>query len=284
MVELKNELLTIQVAEKGAELQSVKDNAGKEYMWQAGPQWNRHSPILFPIVCSVNNDTYTVDGKDYHLPRHGFARDMMFTVVSLTSEKVTMALHDSEETLKVYPYRFNLAVTYRLEGNKVHVIWHVENTDTKEIHFQIGGHPAFNMPSGKLEGMIKLDNEEPMDMLKSYADGSVELVEVPLEADLGIMEINNNFFRADSVKIHKSQTHRAMLIDTNGEPAVTVDYKAPVCAFWSPYDKQAPFVCIEPWYGIGDPRGFKGEFKDKPMMNHLQPGASFMSKYTITIG
>lgn len=284
MVELKNELLTIQVAEKGAELQSVKDNDGKEFMWQAGPQWNRHSPILFPIVCSVNNDTYTVDGKDYHLPRHGFARDMMFTVVSLTSEKVTMALHDSEETLKVYPYRFNLAVTYRLEGNKVHVIWHVENTDTKEIHFQIGGHPAFNMPSGKLEGMIKLDNEEPMDMLKSYADGSVELVEVPLEADLGIMEINNNFFRADSVKIHKSQTHRAMLIDTNGEPAVTVDYKAPVCAFWSPYDKQAPFVCIEPWYGIGDPRGFKGEFKDKPMMNHLQPGASFMSKYTITIG
>ena len=284
MVELKNELLTIQVAEKGAELQSVKDNDGKEYMWQAGPQWNRHSPILFPIVCSVNNDTYTVDGKDYHLPRHGFARDMMFTVVSLTSEKATMALHDSEETLKVYPYRFNLAVTYRLEGNKVHVIWHVENTDTKEIHFQIGGHPAFNMPSGKLEGMIKLDNEEPMDMLKSYADGSVELVEVPLEADSGIMEINNNFFRADSVKIHKSQTHRAMLIDTNGEPAVTVDYKAPVCAFWSPYDKQAPFVCIEPWYGIGDPRGFKGEFKDKPMMNHLQPGASFMSKYTITIG
>ena len=284
MVELKNELLTIQVAEKGAELQSVKDNDGKEYMWQAGPQWNRHSPILFPIVCSVNNDTYVVDGKDYHLPRHGYARDMMFTVVSLTSEKVTMALHDSEETLKVYPYRFNLAVTYRLEGNKVHVIWHVENTDTKEIHFQIGGHPAFNMPSGKLEGMIKLDNEEPMDMLKSYADGSVELVEVPLEADMGIMEINNNFFRADSVKIHKSQTHRAMLIDTNGEPAVTVDYKAPVCAFWSPYDKQAPFVCIEPWYGIGDPRGFNGEFKDKPMMNHLQPGASFMSKYTITIG
>ena len=284
MVELKNEMLTIQVAEKGAELQSVKDNDGKEYMWQAGPQWNRHSPILFPIVCSVNNDRYTVDGKDYHLPRHGFARDMMFTVVSLTSEKVTMALHDSEETLKVYPYRFNLAVTYRLEGNKVHVIWHVENTDTKEIHFQIGGHPAFNMPSGKLEGMIKLDNEEPMDMLKSYADGSVELVEVPLEADSGIMEINNNFFRADSVKIHKSQTHRAMLIDTNGEPAVTVDYKAPVCAFWSPYDKQAPFVCIEPWYGIGDPRGFNGEFKDKPMMNHLQPGASFMSKYTITIG
>ena len=284
MVELKNEQLAIRVAEKGAELQSVKDNEGREYMWQAGPEWPRHSPILFPIVCSVNDQTYRVDGKEYHLPRHGFARDKDFTLISQTADKVTFALHDSEETLEVYPYHFNLAITYRLEGNKIHVIWHVENTDNQEIHFQIGGHPAFNVPGGKLDGMIKLDNEEPMDVLKSYADGSHDMVDVPLEADMGIMEINNNFFRNDSVKIHKSQTHRAMLMDINGEPAITVDYKTPVCAFWSPYDKQAPFVCIEPWYGIGDPRGFNGEFKDKPLMNHLLPGASFMSKYTITIG
>ena len=284
MIELKNEALAICVAEMGAELQSIKDREGREYMWQAGEQWPRHSPILFPIVCSVNNNTYVVDGKEYHLPRHGFARDTQFTVISQTGEKVTLALHDTDETLQVYPYHFNLAVTYRLEGNKVHVIWHVENTDTREIHFQIGGHPAFNVPGGKLEGLVKLDNEEPLDVLKSYADGSHDMVEIPLEADRGVMEINNNFFRNDSVKIHKSQTRRAMLMDINGKPAVTVDYKAPVCAFWSPYGKQAPFVCIEPWYGIGDPRGFKGEFKDKPLMNHLLPGASFMSRYSITIG
>ena len=284
MIELKNEALAICVAEMGAELQSIKDREGREYMWQAGEQWPRHSPILFPIVCSVNNNTYVVDGKEYHLPRHGFARDTQFTVISQTGEKVTLALHDTDETLQVYPYHFNLAVTYRLEGNKVHVIWHVENTDTREIHFQIGGHPAFKVPGGKLEGLVKLDNEEPLDVLKSYADGSHDMVEIPLEADRGVMKINDNFFRNDSVKIHKSQTRRAMLMDTNGKPAVTVDYKAPVCAFWSPYGKQAPFVCIEPWYGIGDPRGFKGEFKDKPLMNHLLPGASFMSRYSITIG
>ncbi len=284
MIELKNEQLTVLIATLGAELQSVKDDEGREYLWQAGPEWPRRSPILFPIVCSVNDNTYVVDGKEYHLPRHGFARDMEFTLISKTDEKVTLALHESEETLKVYPYRFNLAVTYRLEGKKVHVIWHVENTDCQEIHFQIGAHPAFNVPGGKLEGIIKLDNDEPMDTLKSYADGSHDMVEVPLEADEGVMEISNNFFRNDSVKIHKCQTHRAMLMDTYGEPAVTVDYKTPVCAFWSPYDKHAPFVCIEPWYGVGDPRGWKGEFRNKPLMNHLLPGASFMSKYTITIG
>ena len=281
MIELRNEQLVIRVAEKGAELQSVKNEEGREYMWQAGEKWPRHSPILFPIVCSVNNDTYVVDGKTYHLPRHGFARDMDFTLISQTETKVTLALHESEETLKVYPFRFNLAVTYRLEDNKIHVIWHVENTDNQEIHFQIGGHPAFNVPGGKLDGIIKLDNDQPMDSLKSYIDGSHDMVEVPLEADGGVMKLNDNFFRNDSVKIHKCQTHRAMLMDINGEPAVTVEYKAPVCAFWSPYGKDAPFVCIEPWYGLGDPRDFKGEFKDKPLMNHLLPGASFMGKYTI---
>ena len=284
MVELKNEQLTVKVAEKGAELQSVKDNEGREYMWQAGPEWPRHSPILFPIVCSVNNETYRVDGKEYHLPRHGFARDKEFTVICQGEDRVTLALHDSEETLKVYPYHFNLAISYRLVGNTLSVIWHVENTDCQEIHFQIGGHPAFNLPSGRMEGTIKLDNEDPMEALKSYADGSHDMVEVPLEADMGIMEVCNSFFRNDSVKIHRCQTRRAMLMDTNGEPAVTIDYKTPVCAFWSPFDKHAPFVCIEPWYGIGDPRGYEGEFKDKPLMNHLLPGASFMSKYTITFG
>ena len=284
MIELKNEQLTILVAEKGAELQSVKDADGREYMWQAGPEWNRHSPILFPIVCSVNDNTYRVDGKEYYLSRHGFARDAEFTVVSQGPQKVTLALHESEATLKVYPYHFNLGITYKLEGPKIQVIWHVENTDCREIHFQIGGHPAFNVPGGKLEGRIKLDNEAPMTTLKSYPDGSHDMDEVPLEADMGIMEITSEFFRNDSVKIHKCQTHRAMLVDTDGEPAVTVDYQAPVCAFWSPYGKHAPFVCIEPWYGVGDPRGFSGEFKDKPLMNHLLPGASFMSRYTITIG
>ncbi|MBR1687089.1 MAG: aldose 1-epimerase family protein [Prevotella sp.] len=284
MEELRNEYLTIRVSEVGAELQSVKDADGREYLWQADPKyWPRHSPILFPIVCSVNDDTYRVDGREYHLPRHGFARDKQFQLINKTDSRVTFALHDSDETLQVYPYRFNLAVTYRLDGRSIHVIWHVENTDTQEIHFQIGGHPAFNVPGGRIEGTIRLDNEEPMDALRSYADGSHEMTEVPLEAEEGVIEFDEAFWRNDSVKIHNSQTHRATLLDTDGTPAITVSYKTPVCAFWSPYGKRAPFVCIEPWYGIGDPRGFNGEFRDKPLMNHLQPGASFMSEYIIKV-
>ena len=288
MVELRNEQLSIVVSEKGAELQSIKDANGKEYLWQGDPKfWPRRSPILFPIVCSVNDETYRVDGQEYHLPRHGFARDAKFTLIAQNERKVTFALESSEDTKKVYPYDFTLSVSYVLDNNKIGVIWHVHNTDQREIHFQIGGHPAFNVPGMKAGenqyGRIRLDNEEPLDGLKSYIDGSHEMTEIPVEAEQGIIEFCDNTWRNDSVKIHKSQVHRAELLGPDGEPEVTVDFRTPVIAFWSPYQKNAPFVCIEPWYGIGDPRGFEGEFKDKPLMNHLQPGASFMSRYDITI-
>ena len=280
MVELRNDQLSILVSEKGAELQSIKDADGKEYLWQADPKyWPRHSPILFPLVCSVNDETYRIEGHEYHLPRHGFARDAEFKLISQSERKVTLALESSEETRKVYPYDFTLSVSYVLDGNRIGVIWHVHNTDTREIHFQIGGHPAFNIPDMKAGenqyGRIRLDNEEPMDALHSHGDGSHDMDEVPfVEAEDGIMEFSNNTWRNDSIKIHKCQLHRAELLNKAGEPEVTVTFRTPVVAF----------VCIEPWYGIGDPRGFKGEFKDKPLMNHLQPGASFMSKYEITIG
>ena len=290
MVELQNDQLSILVSEKGAELQSIKGADGKEYLWQADPKyWPRHSPILFPIVCSVNNETYRVDGHEYHLPRHGFARDAEFKIITQNERKATFALESSEDTKKVYPYDFTLSISYVLDGNRIGVIWHVHNTDTREIHFQIGGHPAFNIPNMKAgenqHGRIRLDNQEPMDALHSYGDGSHAMDEVPfIEAEDGIMEFSDNTWRNDSIKIHKCQLHRAELLNKAGKPEVTVEFRTPVVAFWSPYDKQAPFVCIEPWYGIGDPRDFNGEFKEKPLMNHLQPGASFMSKYDIIIG
>ena len=166
MEQIKNEQLTVEISSLGAELQSIKDAQGNEYLWDGDEQyWNRHSPILFPIVCGLWKDTYRIDGKEYQLGRHGFARDTEFQLISKGEDRITYALTDSEATLKDYPYHFNLAITYRLEGKKLHVIWHVANTDDKQIFFQIGGHPAFLVPGAEkgkeLKGQLKFDNPEP---------------------------------------------------------------------------------------------------------------------------
>ena len=115
MEQIKNEHLTVSLSAHGAELQSIKDANGKEYLWQANPdKWGRHSPILFPIVCGLWNDTFRINGKEYPMSRHGFARDTDFTLVAQSEQKAVYALHNTTETLKVYLFHFNLAISYKL--------------------------------------------------------------------------------------------------------------------------------------------------------------------------
>jgi len=289
MEQLKNELLTITVSPMGAELQSIQDKDGKEYLWQADPDfWPRHSPILFPIVCGLWEGKYRLGGKEYAMERHGFARDTEFTLINKTPDRVTFALHESEETLKQYPYPFNLAVTYRLEGDVIHVIWHVENTGKEEMHFQIGGHPAFNVPDlapgAPLIGTLQFDNKAGIERIFGNVGGCILPERFPLKAKDGLWEFTEETFKDDAVIIDKSQVHVISLLNKNMRPEVTVKFKAPAVGIWSPFGKNAPFVCIEPWYGIHDYANYTGEFQDKYLMNHLQPGASFMSEYSIQIG
>lgn len=288
MEQIKNEQLTLQIAPMGAELQSIKDAKGNEYLWDGdAAYWNRHSPILFPIVCGLWKDTYRTEAGEYHLPRHGFARDTEFKLVGKTADRVTFALTDSEETLKVYPYHFNLAVSYRLEGNEIHVIWHVENTDTKEIYFQIGGHPAFLVPGlekGKeMNALLELDNHAPVRLFGNVGGCLDPQAKETVETDNGVWEVNEETFADDAVIFDKSQVAKVSILKPSGEPHVTLRFKTPAVGIWNPTGKHAPFVCIEPWYGLHDWAEYDGQLKDKYLMNSLQPGASFMSEYIIEI-
>lgn len=160
METLQNEFLTVEVSDLGAELQSIKDADEHEYLWQGDDKyWGRRSPILFPIVCGLYQGTYRTEGGTFQLGRHGFARDMNFRLLRHSDDKVTYVLSETEHTLRQYPYRFMLSVTYKLVDNEIHVIWHVYNTDTKEIHFQIGAHPAFRLPGVKEGDDVKGDRK-----------------------------------------------------------------------------------------------------------------------------
>lgn len=285
---LKNEMLQIVVSEHGAELQSILDAEGKEYLWQGDPKyWGRRSPILFPIVCGLWDDCYRLDGYEYKMARHGFARDMDFKLINKTDTKVTFALEDSPETHRCYPYHFMLSITYRLDVNKIHVIWHVHNTDNNEIHFQIGGHPAFMIPGMKevdeVKGTVRFDNKGKLERLIGNMKGCIIPGRFDVGSKDGIWHFTEDSFKEDCVIIDKSQVKQVALLDEDGQPSVTVDMKTPCVGIWAPYGKHAPFVCIEPWYGIHDKVEYSGDFRQKYLMNHLQPGASFLSEYTITI-
>ena len=285
---LKNEMLQIVVSEHGAELQSILDAEGKEYLWQGDPKyWGRRSPILFPIVCGLWDDCYRLDGYEYKMARHGFARDLDFKLINKTDTKVTFALEDSPETHRCYPYHFMLSITYRLDGNKIHVIWHVHNTDNNEIHFQIGGHPAFLIPGMKegdeVKGTVCFDNKGKLERLIGNMKGCIIPGRFDVGSKDGIWHFTEDSFKEDCVIIDKSQVKQVALLDEDGQPVVTIDMKTPCVGIWAPYGKHAPFVCIEPWYGIHDKVEYSGDFRQKYLMNHLQPGASFLSEYTITI-
>lgn len=285
---LKNEMLQIVVSEHGAELQSILDAEGKEYLWQGDPKyWGRRSPILFPIVCGLWDDCYRLDGYEYKMARHGFARDLDFKLINKTDTKVTFALEDSPETHRCYPYHFMLSITYRLDGNKIHVIWHVHNTDNNEIHFQIGGHPAFMIPGMKevdeVKGTVRFDNKGKLERLIGNMKGCIIPGRFDVGSKDGIWHFTEDSFKEDCVIIDKSQVKQVALLDEDGQPVVTIDMKTPCVGIWAPYGKHAPFVCIEPWYGIHDKVEYSGDFRQKYLMNHLQPGASFLSEYTITI-
>lgn len=290
MQTLQNEILTVEISEHGAELQSIR-NAAAEYLWQGDPAyWGRRSPVLFPIVGSVWEKRYRVAGQEFELGQHGFARDMDFVLVSQTENEVRYRLESSEETLAKYPYPFALEIAYKLHGNKVDVIWDVTNPSDEQIYFQIGAHPAFNYPDYSLEkaerGFLSFGKTDTLECIRIKEKGCVDAeTKYPLElpAD-GLLPIAADTFDAiDTIMLEDSQIDQVAMYRADRTPWLKVTFDAPVVGIWSPPGKVAPFICLEPWYGRCDRAGYEGDYREKDWMNSLAPGESFHSVYTIEI-
>lgn len=287
---LKNDVLTVEVSEHGAELHSIRKGA-TEYLWQADPKfWARHSPVLFPIVGSVWDKLYRVDGKVYELGQHGFARDMDFVKVEGNDTEVFYRLESNEETLKKYPWPFRLEIGYKLKGNAIEVIWRVYNPGTEEMYFQIGAHPAFYYPDYDPEteerGYFSFDRSEGLECIRIMEKGCVDAVtKYPLEIPQdGLLPLRKDTFDViDTIMLQDSQIGRVTLHRNDGTPWLSLKFTAPVVGLWSPPTKNAPFICIEPWYGRCDRAGYTGDYRQKDWVNRLEPGKEFEGIYTIEI-
>lgn len=283
---LENETLCVEIDSFGAELKSVKRKSdGREYMWQADPKyWGRTSPVLFPFVGSTREKEYRCAGRTYPMGQHGFARDMEFSLESESAEELWFVLASDEETYAKYPFRFRLHIGYRLAGDEVTVSWKVENTDSVEMYFAIGAHPAFFCPVDGEEskegyGLAFGGLDDVLHHHGNTPEGLAVMEDETLALADGRVTFTEGFFDKCTYMVEGKQTGEVSLLTKSGKPYVTVTFDAPLFALWSPEGKNAPFVCIEPWYGRCDAVGFAGDISERDYENALAAGAAFEASY-----
>ncbi|ELM0815513.1 aldose 1-epimerase family protein [Listeria monocytogenes] len=290
MIKLENEVLLVEMKTAGAELTRIfHKDTGLEYLWNADSKfWGRHSPVLFPTVGRLVDDTYLVDGKQYHLGQHGFARDRDFQVIEQTENTVRFELDADEDSLAIYPYKFKLSIIYTIEKNTVAVSYEVENTDNKRIYFSIGAHPAFHLPltDGTTFEDYYLDfgteeNLETLCLEGPYRSGEIKKI---IDEPARYLPLSYDLFKNDAL-IFEALKQKEMTIKSDKTPHfVKVSFtEFPFVGVWTA-KPGTPFLCIEPWYGIADGAGESVELRDKAGIEHLEPEAVFASEYEITVG
>lgn len=288
LFQIGNEKITIQIDSMGAELKSLKRvDTGTEYMWEGNPVfWKRTSPVLFPLVGGLKNGEYLHDGRRYPMGQHGFARDRQFQLKSQTNREIWFALESNEESLQEYPYEFLLELGYELQENMVIVKWKVTNPASGELHFSIGGHPAFRCPI--LEDTKQTDYRIRFDTKEKVTSGIIqnglmsdEKEVYPLEN--GYLQIIEHLFDRDALVIEEDQSKEVALVKPDGRVYLTVRFDAPLFGIWSPPGKNAPFICIEPWYGRCDDIDYTGTWEERKWGQRLAPGESFEASYQIIV-
>ena len=281
-------MLKIQTKKEGAELTSIQYN-DKEMLFQGAQVldsngntfWKRQAPILFPIVGQLKNSKKEIEGKKYEMSQHGFARDMKFEEISKTENEHHYMLKYNEETLKKYPYKFELHVIYEIEKDTLIVTYKVKNVDEKSIYFGLGGHPAFNCDYSNGEYEIAFsENEDEIEFLK-LKDGLIdtEIADNILEDNK--IYLKENTFDNDAVIMKNIKSNKVVLQNHKTyKKILEFDFTGfPYLALWS--KKGAPFVCIEPWQNTADRIDSTQIYKDKENIIKLEKNKEFECKYSI---
>ena len=287
---LENSELRAEIDTFGAEIKSVvRKSDGREYIWCGDPAvWGRTAPVLFPFVGALNGRKYTFEGRDYPMPSHGFARDLEHEVIKKSDTEICFSLKDNAATYKNYPFHFEFQNSYRLDGDRIYVTWKVLNpgqdrTDQK-LYFSVGAHPAFACP---------IHGEKDKTGYKLFFEGLSEVhhhgnltgtctredLTLPLTDNRAV--IDSAFFERSTYIVENRQTGSVGIEDPAGHRYITVDFDMPLFAVWSPAEKNAPFICIEPWCGRADYDDYTGDLPSREYGNTLRSGENFENTYSI---
>ncbi len=269
----------------GAELTHLRDAEGRELMTDADPAfWTGHAPLLFPIIGRVNHDTLRIDGTDYPMQQHGFARRSTFTLVDHSDAHAVFLLEDSAETRASYPFAFALRVTYTITDATLDVAVSIENRGGDVLPASFGFHPAFAwpLPYGlpRADHRIVFAEDEP-EPVRELVDGAIIAEHRVSPLDGRTLALTDALFERDALIWDKLQS-RSVRYGAPTGPQLRVDFPLmPMLGIWT--KPGAAFVCIEPWHGIADPAGFSGDIRDKPGIVEIAPGATLACGLQVTL-
>lgn len=271
---ISNGRVTATIKADGAELCSLKDATGREVIWQAGPEWPRYAPLLFPIVGRLKGDVLRHRGQTYAMTQHGFARDMRFDWIAQGPASCTLSLSDNDASRAKYPFAFRLDVTFELAGDDLVIGYAVTNAGDEMLPASIGAHPAFHWPlaegSDKRAHTIIFAHAEPAPIRR--LDGGLLLPDAePSPVQGSALALSESLFVKDAMIFDKLAS-TSLSYSGPGGPTITFAWEGfRELGIWSK-PSGAPFLCIEPWYGYASPVDFDGEFSDKPGVMHIAVG------------
>jgi galactose mutarotase-like enzyme len=283
---LRGDGIAATIAAQGAELCSLKNADGIELLWQAGPQWPRHAPVLFPIVGRLNNDELRQGGKTYAMTQHGFARDRLFQWVERGPSSCKLVLVDDAETRAHYPFAFRLAITYAVGDADLDVTIEIGNTGAVILPASFGAHPAFNWPLlpelDKQAHQLVFAEAEPAP-IRRLKDGLMKAAGEPTPIVGNRLALSERLFDGDAVILDRPASTSVRYAADRG-PSIEVSWEGfRELGIWSK-PSGAPFLCIEPWHGFASPVDFNGEFSTKPGLMHIAQGETRTLKYRIRAG
>jgi galactose mutarotase-like enzyme len=265
---------TVTINHKGAELFQIQ-KGNKTYIWEINPNyWNKTSPILFPIVGSLKNNCYFIENISYSMLRHGFARDYNFDLIEKTDNKAIFSLKYNEETLKVYPFKFELQIIYIVEKNGLKINYIVKNISNQKMPFSIGAHPAFKIEGNIEDYSLEFENNESLithHLENDLLNNKTSII--PLENNQ--LKLNYNLFEKDAIILKNNSTSFLKLLKNN-ELILKINFSDfPFLGIWT--KKNAPFICIEPWLGIADNILTNGNIYEKEGIQILDIDSEFLS-------
>lgn len=286
MLTLQNDTIKINVKSLGAELCSIFHKEHQlEYMWQASNEWAKHSPLLFPIVGQLSDNYFSFQNKHYPLPRHGFAREKNFSLIEQGPNRLVFRLSHDEDTIKGYPFHFNLEVEYALQDDKVIVTYVVENTDKGNLYFSIGAHPAFKVPlydEEKYNDYKLLFDREITADLWPLENGLIGEKAIPYLKQQKEISLTKELFSKDALVFKNFGSSSIEIQSKNHAHGIRFNlHNAPYLGLWAA--KDANFICIEPWHGIADSVNSDHDLISKEGIISLVPNDEFSYKFSIQV-